>query len=787
MDNEIFTITIRFCTGRVVDFEFKKKSLGSEVLSRCREYFKVGAITNFGLELPSGFWLSPDKTLDRQLRRESSQNHGEELTATFRVRFWPRHPESDGNIELQRLLYLQFKDDIITKRLFIPNSETKTILVQLGAFQQQIDYGDTPGKEIIIRDRSLMDKMKHYHRKYRGMHRGEAISKFLAKGTQLLHYGVETYKAEMDHNMYILGVHCHGYYLYTAAQFESEQPGQLIKWSKIKEFRYRDKNFFIKFKKLVDLPQQTFHLSSYARARALFSSLMDYHMYYRPKTEEDKKKSPSLAISSQIKRLAIGTKATSLLKTPTGSEEYLLDKKDISGPFKSTPSAEGAPANGSNGRLTPYRRTLKEKMDPFKPAGTVVIDGPIRPDKIRAPRMGVSHPSTSPDIVTSATWDIDPFTPTTTCAKSSFPNNVGKNRWEYTLCPTARGDFGFQFYGGIDQGLNPTITRAEDGLLTGDILLSVNGVPVKEHTYNQIKESIQSSVAMCRLNLVVYRDSKSFEDSVKAIEEGIVSGSLVRQFEQIPNVRPDLSRATSLRRGNEAKNRYRDVLPYDDTRVKLSNNRYINASWIDIHASNFHRQWVAAQGPLENTICDFWRCVWETDVTAIVMLCKLVESMQDKCARYWPSELHMPEDYETHDVSMESEEHGEFAIKRTFILTELKSGKSRQIQHWQYTEWPDHGVPENPDHFLNFFHTVRLELPVPDPILVHCSAGVGRTGVTIALDAAVAAIEQKISINPLNTVQEIRNQRCMMIQNSSQFEMLLKLISYVAHRQNQTS
>ena len=92
-----------------------------------------------------------------------------------------------------------------------------------------------------------------------------------------------------------------------------------------------------------------------------------------------------------------------------------------------------------------------------------------------------------------------------------------------------------------------------------------------------------------RLNVVVFRESKNFEESLEAIEEGLLSGSLVREFEQIPILRQDLSRATSLRRGNEAKNRYRDVLPYDDTRVKLSNSSYINASWIDIHTGSFHR------------------------------------------------------------------------------------------------------------------------------------------------------------------------------------------------------
>jgi len=149
--------------------------------------------------------------------------------------------------------------------------------------------------------------------------------------------------------------------------------------------------------------------------------------------------------------------------------------------------------------------------------------------------------------------------------------------------------------------------------------------------------------------------------------------------------------------------------------------------------------------------------------------------MQDKCAQYWPTELFMAEEYGSIDVLMEEEEFLEFAIKRIFLLCH-NSGKSRKVCHWQYTDWPDHGVPNNPEDFLNFFHNVRQQLSPPEPVLVHCSAGVGRTGVTICLDSCMAMLEQRISVNPITIVQKIRNQRCMMIQNSSQFEMLLKLI-----------
>lgn len=603
----------------------------------------------------------------------------------------------------------------------------------MGALQQQVDYGDVPGENHLCNDKAFMSKSLKHHQKFCGMGRNEATEKFLSLAQQLTFYGVETFPVQMSNVNFYIGLHCQGYYLWNSNEYKNANCGQFFKWNKIKEFRYRDKIFSIKFKKNADIPHQKFQFASFTRARSLFSSMMDYHIFYRTKTERD------IPIAHALKKeKALATNSvTNLTKSPAGSQEYILKSE-----------------NQGN---------------------SVQVDGQKK-ENLRSPRLGVSHQIFSPDDP-HPTFETDPFTPLTELSNSLQPDNIGKNQWEYTIRPNSRGDFGFQFYGGIDQGLNPTVTSADYGLLPGDILQSVNGVPIQEHTYNQIKESINSSVVLDRLKVVVFRESKNFQESLKAIKEGLLSGSLVHQFERIPILRQDLSRATSLRRGNEAKNRYRDVLPYDDTRVKLSNSSYINASWIDIHTGSFHRQWIAAQGPLDNTICDFWKCVWETDVTSIIMLCKVVECMQDKCAQYWPTELFMAEEYDSIDVLMEEEEFLEYAVKRVFLLCH-NSGKSRKVCHWQYTDWPDHGVPDNPEDFLKFFQHIRQQLSPPEPVLVHCSAGVGRTGVTICLDSCMAMLEQRISVNPITIVQKIRNQRCMMIQSSSQFEMLLKLILY---------
>jgi len=729
----VFSLSVKFLTGTFVDFDFNKKSSGDELLTRCKAFHGITEYPHFGLQLESGVWLAKEKTIERQLKREYGSLSRCQFTAKLRIRFWPRYLKKCKSPDLQTYLFLQLKCDIANDCLIVTDAERDAILVKMGALQQQVDYGDVPGENHLCNDKAFMSKSLKHHQKFCGMGRNEATEKFLSLAQQLTFYGVETFPVQMSNVNFYIGLHCQGYYLWNSNEYKNANCGQFFKWNKIKEFRYRDKIFSIKFKKNADIPHQKFQFASFTRARSLFSSMMDYHIFYRTKTERD------IPIAHALKKeKALATNSvTNLTKSPAGSQEYIL-KSENQGNF-------------------------------------VQVDGQKK-ENLRSPRLGVSHQIFSPDDP-HPTFETDPFTPLTELSNSLQPDNIGKNQWEYTIRPNSRGDFGFQFYGGIDQGLNPTVTSADYGLLPGDILQSVNGVPIQEHTYNQIKESINSSVVLDRLKVVVFRESKNFQESLKAIKEGLLSGSLVRQFERIPILRQDLSRATSLRRGNEAKNRYRDVLPYDDTRVKLSNSSYINASWIDIHTGSFHRQWIAAQGPLDNTICDFWKCVWETDVTSIIMLCKVVECMQDKCAQYWPTELFMAEEYDSIDVLMEEEEFLEYAVKRVFLLCH-NSGKSRKVCHWQYTDWPDHGVPDNPEDFLKFFQHIRQQLSPPEPVLVHCSAGVGRTGVTICLDSCMAMLEQRISVNPITIVQKIRNQRCMMIQSSSQFEMLLKLILY---------
>ncbi|KTF75044.1 hypothetical protein cypCar_00029108 [Cyprinus carpio] len=235
---------------------------------------------------------------------------------------------------------------------------------------------------------------------------------------------------------------------------------------------------------------------------------------------------------------------------------------------------------------------------------------------------------------------------------------------------------------------------------------------------------------------------------------------------------------------NKPKNRYANVIAYDHTRVALSNNDgvpggdYINANFID----GYRRQgaYIATQGPMPDTFSDFWRLVWEQHTANIIMITKLEEKSRNKCDQYWPSRG--TETYGLMQVTLlDTVELATYCV-RTFALIKSGSGEKRELRQFQFTAWPDQGVPEHPTLFLAFLRRVKACNP-PDagPIVVHCSAGVGRTGCFIVIDAMLERVKQEKTIDVYGHVTLMRSQRNYMVQTEEQYvfiyEALLEAVS----------
>ncbi|XP_041093513.1 receptor-type tyrosine-protein phosphatase H-like [Polyodon spathula] len=229
---------------------------------------------------------------------------------------------------------------------------------------------------------------------------------------------------------------------------------------------------------------------------------------------------------------------------------------------------------------------------------------------------------------------------------------------------------------------------------------------------------------------------------------------------------------------NRGKNRFTNVLPYDWCRVKLSAidgdpfSDYINANFVP----GYHtaKEFIAAQGPLPNTVEDFWRMAWENQVEAIVMLTNCVENSQVKCEQYWPLD-YTPCTYGCISVTTSSEQKLPDWTLRDFTVKHTKSTESRTVRQFHFTAWPDHRTPGNTATLIQFRALVRKFLDDrkgSGPALVHCSAGVGRTGTLIALDSLLLQIEREKVVGIQSFVQKMRLHRPLMVQTESQYIFL---------------
>ncbi|XP_053184345.1 protein tyrosine phosphatase receptor type Db isoform X4 [Scomber japonicus] len=223
---------------------------------------------------------------------------------------------------------------------------------------------------------------------------------------------------------------------------------------------------------------------------------------------------------------------------------------------------------------------------------------------------------------------------------------------------------------------------------------------------------------------------------------------------------------------NKPKNRYANVIAYDHSRVILSSiegvpgSDYINSNYID----GYRRQnaYIATQGSLPETFGDFWRMVWEQHTANIIMMTKLEEKSRVKCDQYWPTRG--TETYGLIQVTLlDTVELATYSV-RTFALYKSGSNEKREVRHFQFTAWPDHGVPEHPTPFLAFLRRVKACNP-PDagPMVVHCSAGVGRTGCFIVIDAMTERIKHEKTIDIYGHVTLMRSQRNYMVQTEDQY------------------
>ncbi|XP_032514813.1 tyrosine-protein phosphatase non-receptor type 9-like isoform X2 [Danaus plexippus] len=250
---------------------------------------------------------------------------------------------------------------------------------------------------------------------------------------------------------------------------------------------------------------------------------------------------------------------------------------------------------------------------------------------------------------------------------------------------------------------------------------------------------------------------------------------------------------------NLSKNRYTDVLCYDHSRVVLStvdedpHSDYINANYVDGYKQR--NAFISTQGPLPKTFGDFWRMVWEQGCLVIVMTTRTVERGRVKCGQYWPGVAGQSSVYGGLSVHTEAVDEGDHYTVTHLVLTDTRTDQRRRIWHGQYTRWPDYGVPGGgrAAPVLAFLEDVRraqqrARNELGDawaghrrgpPIVVHCSAGIGRTGTFITLDVCSSRLRAEGGADVRAAVEAVRAQRAHSIQMPDQYVFChLALLEY---------
>ncbi|XP_077440031.1 protein tyrosine phosphatase receptor type Fa isoform X2 [Vanacampus margaritifer] len=297
-----------------------------------------------------------------------------------------------------------------------------------------------------------------------------------------------------------------------------------------------------------------------------------------------------------------------------------------------------------------------------------------------------------------------------------------------------------------------------------------------EDQYVFIHEALLEA-AVCGNTEVAARNLYAHIHKLSHVPPGETVTAMELEFKKLANSKAHTSRFISANLPcNKFKNRLVNIMPFESSRVCLQPIRgvegsdYINASFIDGY--RLQRAYIASQGPLAETTEDFWRMLWEHNSTIVVMLTKLREMGREKCHQYWPAERSAR--YQYFVVDPMAEYNMPQYILREFKVTDARDGQSRTIRQFQFSDWPEQGVPKNGEGFIDFIgqvHKTKEQFGQDGPITVHCSAGVGRSGVFVTLSIVLERMRYEGAVDIFHTVKTLRTQRPAMVQTEDQYQL----------------
>ncbi|XP_030604068.1 tyrosine-protein phosphatase non-receptor type 13 [Archocentrus centrarchus] len=332
----------------------------------------------------------------------------------------------------------------------------------------------------------------------------------------------------------------------------------------------------------------------------------------------------------------------------------------------------------------------------------------------------------------------------------------------------------------LDQSCKDIRKTQSDGWSSEDDDDEVFSTTGQEMTSLQTGPPIVSEEELARLALIVPAKASQYSGSrvkalIQILQHQLDQQELVKEFMALEHLKPSDNCLAGKAPENRDKNRYRDILPYDKTRVVVGENQdYINASYIRMQVGDEEFFYISCQGPLPSTVQTFWQMIWENKSDVVSMMTQEVERGRIKCHKYWPEKLGVPLDIGRYHLHLENQQYLEYFHIKIIRMVETETGETHFVRHLKFTHWPDHGVPHSSEQLVRFIRYLRA-MHHKGPVTVHCSAGIGRTGVLICTDIILSLIENDLPINVSDIVKEMRLQRHGMIQTKEQYLFCYKV------------
>jgi tyrosine-protein phosphatase non-receptor type 4 len=839
-----FNVTVRFLDDTEHEFFVGKRCKASVVMEQVYQHLELVEKDYFGLQYsecgsaPNGNrpehmrWLDPSKPIKKQLNNC-------QYPLFFRVKFYVSDPSKLQEEYTRYQFCLQIRRDILEERLILAPSTA----ILLASYTVQAEVGDYQPDEhgpnylsnlqlIPGQSEDMEKKIAELHKLHKGQTPAEAEFNFLDHARRIDMYGVELHKAKDNTNKEIdLGVTHIGLVV-----CQNNIRINTFSWSKIMKISFKRKQFFIQ---LIREPSEDydtllgFNMESYRSSKLLWKSCVEHHTFFRLDSPKVKRKFP----------FSWGSKFTYSGRTEYQTVADVrrrgkLERKFVRSPSKQLVKQQAAPSVEDKGKVSlapgrpprPYDNKVtslgaKEPRKAWADDSQMsdddggflerTLETPFSPGI--AGRMLSYADEEIPSPTSNGLYDTPPYS----ASHSPTSQIIDEGIVTITLHPDD-GKYGFNVKGGTTTDTPILVSRVAPNtpadkctprLTEGDQVLQINGIDVSHALHEDVVQLIHKSRSTSdgKLVLVVkpnvmYAEMDEYEEppyqyvpvgdmqrppspenaleqSMLLLADGLASGALIARYEMLYRKHPELTCDVSSEAKNVNKNRYRDISPYDTTRVILKNaasGDYINANYVNmkINGTDITNNYIATQGPLQSTSEDFWQMVLEENCNLIVMLTTIVERGRAKCHKYWPNpgECLTMENMIVNCIREETDAAESFVF-RDFILTDVQNNSERQIKHMQYVAWPDHGVPDSPAQFLSFTEKVReVRKGDPSPVVVHCSAGIGRTGVLVLMETALCLIQSGEPVYPLEIVKTMREQRAMMIQNASQYRFVCESV-----------